>query len=147
MKEFIQKLPIDVVFRIIPYTYQPQKKDLLYDITNYKNTKTIMFDLYYHFWIVNMQQQLNEDKNWLFNDLVAYMNDYNATMYGYVDKFYTIFKRNPFLQTNEEIRKYMVSLEKKDVSTQINSLLGLLLPDERYDIIVGFIETNETLFE
>ena len=94
-----------------------------------------------------MQQQSNEDKNWLFNDLIAYMNDYNATMYGYVDKFYTIFKRNPFLQTNEDVRKYMVNLEKKDISSQINSLFGLLLPDERHDIIISFIETNETLLE
>lgn len=142
MKYFIEKLPIDIVFRIIPYTYQLQNKDLLYDITNYKKTKTILSDLYYDYWIVNMQSQTEEDLNWLFNDLVAYMNNYNATMFGYVDTFYNIFRRNRFLQTNEQIDHYVFSLVKRDVSTQINILLGLLNPDERYDIIVGFLETN-----
>lgn len=142
MKKFIEKLPIDIVFRIIPYTYRLQNKDLLYDITNYKKTKSILSDLYYDYWIVNMQSQTEEDLNWLFNDLVAYMNNYHATMFGYVDTFYNIFRRNRFLQTNEQIDHYVFSLEKRDVSTQINILLGLLNPDERYDIIVGFLETN-----
>lgn len=147
MKKFIEKLPIDIVFRIIPYTYRLQNKDLLYDIINYKKTKTILFDLYYDFWIVNMHSQTEEDLNWLINDLFSYANDYNATMYGYVDKFYNIFRRNRFLQTNEQIDHYVFSLEKRDVSTQINIFLGLLKVYERNDIIRSFIETNETIFE
>ena len=59
-------------------------------------------------------------------------------MYGYVDNFYNIFKRNIYLQTNESIDKYINILEKKNVKTQINIFLGLLTIDERNDVIQQF---------
>jgi hypothetical protein len=59
-------------------------------------------------------------------------------MYGYVDKFYNIFKRNISLQTQEAIHKYINNLEEKKVKTQINIFLGLLNIYERNDLVKTF---------
>jgi hypothetical protein len=56
-------------------------------------------------------------------------------MYGYVESFYNIFKRNAFLQSNQDIDRYILNLEKKDVARQINVFLGMLRTEERNDII------------
>ena len=148
MKEFIQKLPLDIVLQIIPYTYNLQNKNLLNDIINYKETKTMLLELYHNFWIIEMQSQKEEDKNWLINDIIAYTNGYNATMFGYVDNFYNIFKRNIFLQKNEDIDKYFYNFNNKEVTTQINIILGLLTAKEREDLITEFpiISESVTIF-
>ena len=134
--EFIHKLPYNIILRIIPYTYNTQSKQLLQDITNYTKIKTQISQLYFDLWIIQRQEPQPEDKNWLLNDIMSYANDDNPTMLGYVDKFYNIFKRMIQLQTNEDVEKYVLLLEKKNVSTQINILLGLLHPNER-SIIYG----------
>jgi len=137
MNCFISRLPRDIISKIIPYTYNFQNKILLDDIKNYKEIKTTLLELYYRTWIIELQSQDPEDdKNWLINDIFAYANDYNATMYGYIDKFYNIFRRNVFLQQNHEnIDNYINSLEEKDVSSQINIFLGLLTIDERNELL------------
>ena len=144
LNKFINRLPLDIVLEIIPYTYRLQNKHLLDDIINYNETKTLLFELYHKCWIIERQSlDPEEDKNWLINDLFAYANGYNATMYGYVERFYHIFKRHLCLQTNEEIDKYVYYLEKKEVDTQINIFLGLLTVKERNDIIITFAIRNE----
>jgi hypothetical protein len=144
LNKFINRLPLDIVLEIIPYTYHLQNKNLLDDIINYNETKILLFELYHKYWIIERQSlDPEEDKNWLINDIFAYANDYNATMYGYVDKFYHIFKRHLCLQTNEKIYKYVYNLEKKEVIPQINIFLGLLTIKERNDIITTFAITNE----
>jgi hypothetical protein len=135
MKDLISKLPIDIVLLIIPYTYNLQPKPLLNDIVNYTQTKTALFELYHKCWIVERECPDPEDKNWLINDIFAYSNNYKPTMYGYVDKFYNIFKRNNYLQTKDKIDKYVNDMENKNVVTQINIFLGLLTVQERNDII------------
>jgi hypothetical protein len=129
----IQKLPIELVFHIISYTYNLQNKNLLHDILNYIETKSKLFECYYHFWNVN---NLPEEYNdWLLNDIFFYANDYHPSMSEYVRKFYNIFKRNPVLQTDDDVLKYVYNLEKKDVNTQINILLGLLHIRERNQLV------------
>jgi len=136
MKDFIQKLPDDIILRIIPYTYNLQNKNLLDDIKNYKETKTILFELYHQYWIVDAQSvDPDEDIGWLINDIFAYANNYKATMYGFTYNFYDIFKRNISLQRFDAIDKYIYNLEKKSISIQINIFLGLLTIKERKDII------------
>jgi hypothetical protein len=136
MNKFINRLPLDIVLQIIPYTYNLQNKNLLEDIVNYTQTKTKLFELYHKFWMIDLiSLDPEEDKNWLINDIFGYANNNHATMNGYIDHFYNIFKRNIFLQTNEKIDKYVYNLEKKGVNTQINIFLGLLTIKERKDII------------
>lgn len=139
MKDFIQRLPLDIILYIIPYTYNLQNKNLLNDIINYKETRSLLLELYYEYWIIKAQSQdLEEDKRWLINDIIAYANNDKATMYGYVDNFYNIFKRNISLQTNDTIDKYIIHLYKKPAKTRINIFLGLLTSNERKDVIDGF---------
>lgn len=136
MNDFIQRLPTDVILQIIPYTYHLQNIHLLYDIRNYTESKTKLFQLYHKYWIIETQSHdSNEDIYWLLNDIFAYTNSYYASMYGYVDRFYNIFQRNIFLRTKDDIDKYVCNLEKKNISSQINVLLGLLTINERRDII------------
>jgi hypothetical protein len=139
MNDFIQRLPLDIILQIIPYTYNLQKKDLLNDIIDYKVSRSILLELYHKYWIIEGQMQdPEEDINWLINDIFAYANNDKAIMYGYIDNFYTIFKRNISLQTKEEIDKYVNKLEEKKVKTQINIFLGLLTIQERNDLLTIF---------
>ena len=134
MKHLIQKLPIELVFHIISYTYKLQNKNLLDDILNYIETKSKLFECYYHFWNVNNLPE--EYTDWLLNDIFFYVNDYHPSMCEYVSKFYNIFKRNPVLQTHDDVLNYVYNLEKKDVKTQINILLGLLDIKERNQLVL-----------
>ena len=137
MDVFMNKLPLDIVLQIIPYTYHLQNKDLLEDIVNFTESRKILFELYHKYWIIGMQYHYeNDHKYWLINDIYAYANNYKASMFGYVNNFYGIFKRNRYLKTNEDIDIYVSNLEKRDVSSQINVFLGLLTIEERNDIIL-----------
>ena len=144
MQNIIKRLPFDIILKIIPYTYQFQNKNLLYDIINYKELKTSLLDLYYRIWIIDMQSQdPEEDKNWLINNIFSYANNYNATMYGYIDKFYDIFKRNFFLKSNGDIDNYVNNIKMKNVSSQINIFLGLLTIQERNELFIHSLIVNE----
>jgi hypothetical protein len=136
MENFIKKLPLDIILQIIPYTYNFQNKKLLFDIKNYKETNTLLLELYRKIWIIDFQSpNPQEDKDWLINDIISYANNYNATMYGYIDQFYNIFKRNIFLKLNEDVDNYLNYLEEKEVSSQINIVLGLLTINERNEFL------------
>jgi hypothetical protein len=135
MKLFIEKLPLDIILQIIPYTYEIQNKSLLNDIVNFKESKNKLLNLYYDYWF---EIEPGEYKNWLINDIFGYANNYNALMFGYVDKFYNIFFRNICLQTKEDVENYVSNMEKKEASTQINIFLGLLKKEERKKIIFNF---------
>jgi len=134
----MMKLPQEIVDYIIPYTYKLQNKDMLYDIKNFTQSKSDLLYLYHAFWVLYMEEEEPEHHYWLLNDLIAYTNNYSPTMNGYINTFYSIFSRNLLLKTNQHIENYVSNLEKKEVVSQINILLGLLTPYERYDIIVYF---------
>jgi len=141
MITFIQKLPQDIIGNIIPYTYQLQPNVIMNDIKNYKETKELIVSLYYNYWIVNFEEAEPEDKYWLINDLVLFINNDQATMYGYVENFYNIFRRNQYLQSCESINNYVSNLETKPVTTQINIIWSLLTPKERTEFLVSFQES------
>jgi len=127
--EIVPRLPKDLQLRILPYTYRVQPPSLLRDIESYKETKDKLLVVYHDYWN-------SEDRDWLINDMFAYANHYKATMYGYVDHFYSIFKRIPKLQTMDAIDRYVNHLEEKDVKTQINIVLGLFTVYERTDLVI-----------
>jgi len=146
MKDLIERLPREIILEIIPYTYNVQNKNLLNDIKNYKESKQTVFELYYNCWIIHMGYPIEslEDKNWVINDLLLYANNNKASMYGYVDKFYNIFKRNIYLQTNKDVDKYANILEKKHVTTQFNIVFSLLTVEERNNFIATLAPLQET---
>jgi len=147
MQKYISKLPEHIIDYIIPYTYQLQNKLLLQDIQSYTITKDRISQLYYDLWINYMEELEPEHKYWIINDIVAYMNENIAIMCGYVSNFYTIFMRNLTLKTNGDVLTYIDKLEQLSTNTQINILWGLLLPNEREDIINDFIGRNGYFIE
>lgn len=137
-REFVKRLPKEIIERIISYTYEFQDKQMLEDIRNFIETRKTILTLYRTFWIDTWNECELEDKNWLINDLHAYSNNYKASMYGYVENFYSILKRNYLLKTktDEELDNSIRIIDRKNVQTQINIFLGLFFPKERNDIII-----------
>ena len=130
----IKKLPIDIVNYIISYTYSPQSKELRYDIQSYFKTKKKVFTYYHNMWFDNMYE--DSDKTWLINDLFSFANDYNPTIFSYVDSFYIIFSRNFMLKSDHnKIKMYISNLENDKIDKQINIFWGILTPEERKDFI------------
>jgi hypothetical protein len=130
----LTNFPEDIILHIISYTYSFQNKQLLEDIRNFYETKTIITNFYYDIWSFSSNDpyisQINANE-WLINDVLSYMNDHKASMYGYVKAFYNIFRRYPFLQKIKIINKYMSAFEQKNAKTQFNIVWGLLYPYER----------------
>ena len=131
--EIIKRLPKEIRLYILPYTYQVQPKCLLRDIEHFKETHAVLLHMYRVYW---GEIQPGEDKNWLLNDMFAYANHYKATMYGYVDNFYRIFRRNKQMNTVDAIHRYIRKIEEKPSDTQINIVLGLFTLHERTDLVI-----------
>jgi hypothetical protein len=87
-----------------------------------------------------MREAEHEYKNWIVNDIISYMNDYQGTMYGYTPKFHTFINRVNLQQLNRvlDVNTFNTIIENKEIDTQINILWGLLLPQERNEIICRF---------
>jgi hypothetical protein len=137
MNELMNRLPLEVIFfHIIPYTYNTQSIFLLEDIVSYTHAKSFLTEMYYKFWILFAEDTEPEDENWLLNDIYTYANEDHATMNGYVENFYNIYRRHIMLDSNEKIDKYISNLrEKNDVKKQINIFMGLLSAKERNEFI------------
>ena len=125
MNNIFGKLPLDILYIIIPYTYQFQDKHLLSDIRNYHESKETIFDLYHTLFIINNRNTEPIDKKWLLNDMRLYSNGFYANVYPYCNIFYNTFFRSIQLQSKEQVNKYMTILKKKSVTTQINIFWGL----------------------
>jgi len=134
MCDIIRRLPDDLIIRIIPYTYSFQPKELIHDINSYFYGKKMVTTIYCGMWFDSYED--NNDKYWLINDLFAFANDYNPTMFGYKKSFYNIFSRNIMLKNNEsKINNYVIRLEDSEVNKQINIFWGLFTPEERSDFM------------
>ena len=135
-KELVQRLPKEIIEKILSYTYEFQDKQMLEDIRNFLETRETLFRLYSKYWVGTGYETEEESRNWLINDLSGYANSYKGTGYGYVYKFYNIFMRNFMLNYIEKIEKYVKKVDNKNVRTQINIYLGLFSPKERNDVIL-----------
>ena len=140
--ELMKTLPVDIIYLIRFMCYKPQRNYLLYDIRNFQRTRRLLTQIYYMRCIIRDGMNVPEDKNWLINDIYAFLNKKVALMHGYVDEFYDVFKRNKNLKTKKQILKFIENLEKGNVSTQINIFIGLMNIKERiklnnYCIMIG----------
>lgn len=133
IKKNLARMPKEIINLILFYSHSYQPKYLLEDIKNVNIVKGNLFIMYRHYWDY-------EDMDWLINDIFSYANEYNATMYGYVDKFYKIFLRHVCLENILEVEKYIRSLERKEVVSQINIFLGLMTIEERNELLKITIE-------
>lgn len=140
MEELMRFVPKEVAFHILQYTYRFQDKPLLNDIVNYTKSRARLEFIYITYF--TMRDQLNDYKCWLSNDIGYYMNNFFHTdaFYGggYLEKFYTRFSRNPFLNTRQKIHKYIAKIGSNGIfgiNKEINIYLGLLTIEERQDLI------------
>jgi hypothetical protein len=124
----LQRLTKEIIKIILFYSHSFQPKHLLEDIQNVNIVKKELMIMYRQYWEY-------EDMEWLINDIISYSNEYQATMYGYVDKFYNIFLRHIRLENILQIEKYIRSLERKKVISQINIFLGLMTVKERNELL------------
>jgi len=129
-------LPMDIIHQIIPYTYSVQSKELLEDIRSYYDTKKSIEKIYFNIYFDDFFVDDKVDKSWLINDLFAFANDYNPTLFGFVDSFYDIFSRNRMLKKDfQKINNFIRLLENDNIEKKINIFWGLFTPEERNDFI------------
>jgi hypothetical protein len=117
----MNKLPKEIIYKIISFTYSPQPKYLTEDIISFYLSKQICNFLYHDYWIIQMGNETLEDKYWLLNNLFNYTNKF----------LHSIFTRIPLLNTQNKVINYMKCFNKTDIKTQINILFGLMTPIER----------------
>jgi hypothetical protein len=109
-----------------------------------------------------------EDKYWIINDLVRFLNQDVPTMIYYHDLFYEVFERNIYLFTRRKIRlidrlssciishnqvkrkiidRYIKILDDKNIMTQINLYWGLMRTEERNRMVeLSFLIKNGYTF-
>ena len=125
-------LPMEIIYMILPYTYEPQSKSLTNDIKTFYTIRANAYKLYYERFVVRLGEPEPSDKDWFINDLICFANQSIATNYnGYVDNFYNLFLRNVSLKTREEVLVYFQKTETREVSSQINIVWGLFTSEER----------------
>ena len=132
------KLPKELIYIILSYTYQPQSKEITEDIINFNESKQILLKSYENYWIFFYQQNKPADKEWIINDLYRYSNKNISTMNGYIDEFYELFFRKFNTITKEKVNKYIKILDNKSLDTQINIFWGLFNLKERNEFIKIF---------
>ena len=134
MECLVSRLPSDVQQRILSYVSRPQPAYLLDDIHSFVETRQELLQKYHDFWIVHLHMTVPEDRRWLLNDFFYYANHYKPTMFGYSNSFYELFQRGYGIQTQADVDAFVRKLGKKDVTTQLNIVLGLFTPDQRDDL-------------
>ena len=109
LRQRIYQLPDDVIREyILPYTYEPQSKELCEDIRNYYEVSNHLLEKYHQ---IYKDGYNNEDKEWLLNDIERFMNEDKATMFGYVDFYIQFFQRIYMLQnaTRDQVIEFLNS--------------------------------------
>jgi len=129
-------LPVELIYIILSYTYEPQSKLLTDDIQNYYKTKPIVEKLYFDRYVVYFGEDEPSNKDWLINDLFYYANRRTPAMNGYVESFYQMFFKYCLLTTHEQVNQMVKRIEGKAVVTQINMFWGLFTPEERNDFLI-----------
>lgn len=120
-------LPIDIIHKIIPYTYNLQNKPMLEDIRNYVNYKPIIHELYYNSWMTYVNSIVPEDRDWILSNLFTYANNYDLP----TSDFYKIFlKSNLSAETRPN-----ANFSKLPVDSQINIFWGFMTPTQRIHMI------------
>ena len=141
--DFVQKLPEDIINKIIPFTYSSQSQTLLHDIRNYHNTLQLVKAIYYKHWVITNGFAEIESKWELIADIEKYANNNTpASPYTFIDNFRHIWFRNFTLNNNNEFDSFIIKYNLKAVQTQINMFWGMLTANERNEFIVTTLHNN-----
>ena len=118
----MNKLPIEMINKIISYTYNIQSEELLQDIRNYYETRNIVFDKIF---------TSNTRKN--IDEIIRNYEKYNIE--GLQISYYDVVLRNRFLKSQEHADNYAKNICKEPMRKKINIFWGLLTVNERLCIL------------
>jgi hypothetical protein len=169
----IKSLPQNIKDHILSYHCRQQSNHLLLDIQSFVESKKELERIYYDYFCYYMEE-FNlplEDKYWIINDLIRFLNQNVPTMICYHDLFYEVFERNIYLFTRRKtslidrfcrlsncmlsykeikrkiIDKYIKVVDDKDIMTQINLFWGIMTPQERNEMVeLSFLNKNTYTF-
>ena len=124
-----------IINHIMPYTYKPQYKLLLFDIRSFTKDFQFVKDVYY--------TEYNSEI--LIYDLITFCNNNMAPVYGIDMKYEYVLKRNYLLnlKCHRELVEYIftnvhVNLIFK-TENKIKFLWGIMTPPERMRFIYKYI--------
>jgi hypothetical protein len=133
-----RKLPSEIFDIILSYSYSPQPRELMEDIRHYYKSRNIIFRLYlqkYSRYLIERERPyyyyLKETNYWLIHDIFVYSTNNNILLEDYDSKVFTIWKRNPFLNTEDKIIHFVYFLDLFPKSRQINLFWGIFTIEER----------------
>jgi hypothetical protein len=134
--ELFKKLPMDIIINhIMPYTYKPQYKSLLFDIRSFSKDFTFVEDVYY----------TEYNGSVLICDLIKFCNNNIAPVYGIDMKYEYILKRNYILnvKNHRELVEYIFIKVHRNLNhhteNKIKFIWGLITPPERMRFIHKYI--------
>lgn len=140
----IKDLSNEIQYKIMSYTYAIQPHELLHDIKHYYSSKIAIERIYDEIWVHEIfGVPPPEDRSWLRNDIVRYVDQCQRSETGIVDHFYNVFYRYPILKTRKKIRRFVKHLFLEPVHKQIHIYWGVLFPEERY----GFIDYIKSIHQ
>jgi len=135
MNRYIIQLPKEIINHIISYTYQLQPKCLLEDIESFHESRHRVNAIFHQIYAVGWNMDYPEEKYWLSNDLIGYMNKWGLTGLSYEDCFYNIFYRHYRLCSRSGVNLYLAALKDGPIESEINIFWGLLTKNEREEFI------------
>tara|TARA_B100000795_G_C22802987_1_gene442975 strand:- start:4319 stop:4762 length:444 start_codon:yes stop_codon:yes gene_type:complete len=138
----LNELPYDIQNIILSKIRNPQNKELLEDIKNFKNNKDIIFKIYEKNGYEYKCDYSNEFNIYsiIDNDLMAYWNDDVAYMNGITEKNYNkmfrilSFKLKHDLNNEKSIYNFHMNY-KIQLKSKINKYIGGLNVNERNGFI------------
>jgi hypothetical protein len=140
MEQLINKLPLEVIYLIISFSYNIQNKDLLCDIKDIYISKSKILNLY-----KDITYLIYDDhyEYLLIYDLFTYVNGQHIMRY--TDDFFNFFFRNKMLKSKNDIIEYILYMNKKDINTRLNIYWSLMTINEREDMINNALMTIESI--
>ena len=134
--DLFKKIPMDIIINhIMPYTYNPQMKLLLFDIRSFTKDFQFVEDVYY----------TEYNGSVLICDLIKFCNNNIVPIYGIDMKYEYVLRRNYILNLrfHNEIVEYIFIKDLSNVNhhteNKIKFLWGLMTPPERMRFIYKYI--------
>jgi hypothetical protein len=134
--ELFKKLPMDIIINhIMPYTYKPQMKLLMFDIRSFTKDFEFVEDFYY----------TEYNGSVLICDLIKFCNNNIAPVYGIDMKYEYILRRNYMLNIkfHKELVEYIFIKVHRNLNhnteNKIKFLWGLMRPPERMRFIYKYL--------